>query len=190
MIWIVFIFILLITIYLNWIGLLLHPSIYINGLVQDCSNSSALTMELLQSCAKPSILCVIKSVTYNMLWGILSERFLQSVNCSSQNIKNLLQLIYKIQPFSKQISYNLKKICKESLVQLAINFEQLCKESLVQLSILFTQNHHSVGYVKPCSLLCVCKVWKENHVTTVHVYYYPNLHQQYSVFQVIGSLTF
>ena len=28
---------------------------YINGLVQDCSNSSALAMELLQSCTKPSI---------------------------------------------------------------------------------------------------------------------------------------
>ena len=26
----------------------------INGLVQDCSNSNALTMELLQSCAEPS----------------------------------------------------------------------------------------------------------------------------------------
>ena len=28
---------------------------YINGLVQDCSNSTALAMELLQSCTKPSI---------------------------------------------------------------------------------------------------------------------------------------
>ena len=28
---------------------------YINGLVQDSSNSSVLAMELLQSCAKPSI---------------------------------------------------------------------------------------------------------------------------------------
>ena len=28
---------------------------HINGLVQDCSNSSALVMELLQSCTKPSI---------------------------------------------------------------------------------------------------------------------------------------
>ena len=27
----------------------------IDGLVQDCSSSSALTMELLQSCTKPSI---------------------------------------------------------------------------------------------------------------------------------------
>ena len=28
---------------------------YIDGLVQDCSNSSALAMELLQSCTKPSM---------------------------------------------------------------------------------------------------------------------------------------
>ena len=28
---------------------------YIDGLVSDCSNSSALAMELLQSCTKPSI---------------------------------------------------------------------------------------------------------------------------------------
>ena len=30
-------------------------SVYINGLVYDCSNSSALAMDLLQSCTKPSI---------------------------------------------------------------------------------------------------------------------------------------
>ena len=29
--------------------------VYIDGLVQDCSNSSALAMELLHSCTKPSI---------------------------------------------------------------------------------------------------------------------------------------
>ena len=29
---------------------------YINGLVQDCSNSSAWAMELRQSCTKPTIL--------------------------------------------------------------------------------------------------------------------------------------
>ena len=28
---------------------------YVNGLVQDCSDSSALAMELLQSCTKPLI---------------------------------------------------------------------------------------------------------------------------------------
>ena len=28
---------------------------YIDGLVQDCCNSSALAMELLQSCTKPSM---------------------------------------------------------------------------------------------------------------------------------------
>ena len=32
---------------------------YIDGLVQDCSNSSALAMELLQSCTKPSIYTLI-----------------------------------------------------------------------------------------------------------------------------------
>ena len=33
-----------------------HHNEYIDGLVQDCSNSSASAMELLQSCAEPSIL--------------------------------------------------------------------------------------------------------------------------------------
>ena len=32
-----------------------QPKTYIDGLVQDCSNSSALAMELPQSCTKPSI---------------------------------------------------------------------------------------------------------------------------------------
>ena len=32
--------------------------IYINSLVQDCSNSIANALELLQSCTKPSIYCV------------------------------------------------------------------------------------------------------------------------------------
>ena len=30
---------------------------YIDGLVEDCSNSRVLAMELLQSCTKPSIWC-------------------------------------------------------------------------------------------------------------------------------------
>ena len=38
----------------TWLQLSLY---YINDLVQDCSNSSALAMELLQSCTNPSILC-------------------------------------------------------------------------------------------------------------------------------------
>ena len=36
---------------------------HINGLVQDCSNSSALAMELLQSCTDPAI-CVCKQGRY------------------------------------------------------------------------------------------------------------------------------
>ena len=33
----------------------LYVQAYIDGLLQDCSNSSALAMELLQSCTKPLI---------------------------------------------------------------------------------------------------------------------------------------
>ena len=35
--------------------LIIYKILYIGGLVQDCNNSSALAMELLQSCTKPSI---------------------------------------------------------------------------------------------------------------------------------------
>ena len=35
----------------------------VDGLVQDCSNSSALAMELLQSCTKP-----LKCVTYAVIY--------------------------------------------------------------------------------------------------------------------------
>ena len=34
---------------------MLSAHVYIDGLVQDCSNSNALAMELLQSCTKPSM---------------------------------------------------------------------------------------------------------------------------------------
>ena len=45
---------------------------YINGIVQDCSKSSALAMELLQSCTKPSI-CTEQSRTQScaFCWDIL-----------------------------------------------------------------------------------------------------------------------
>ena len=36
-----------------------------DGLVQDCSNSGALTMELLQSCAKPSKCIYEKNIVFN-----------------------------------------------------------------------------------------------------------------------------
>ena len=41
------------TVHILWDELNIHR--YIEGLVQDCSNSSALAMELLQSCTNPSI---------------------------------------------------------------------------------------------------------------------------------------
>ena len=44
---------------------------YIDGLVQDRSNSSALAMELLQSCAKPS--------TCSIPWAIFVEKWFKIV---------------------------------------------------------------------------------------------------------------
>ena len=38
-----------------WKNMTLHSADDIDGLVQDCSNSSALAMKLLQSCTKPSV---------------------------------------------------------------------------------------------------------------------------------------
>ena len=45
----------------------------IDGLVQDCSNSSALAMELLQSCTKPSIcrLCTVLYIAFMATFSIL-----------------------------------------------------------------------------------------------------------------------
>ena len=38
-----------------------YMTYHVDGLVQDCSNSSALAMELLQSCTKPSMYSIIRS---------------------------------------------------------------------------------------------------------------------------------
>ena len=49
----------------------LTPSHYLNGLAQDCSNSSALAMELLQSCTKPPFWTNAGTV----LIGLISVKF-------------------------------------------------------------------------------------------------------------------
>ena len=64
---------------------------YIDGLMQDCSNSSTLAMELLQSCTKPSIWCCINDMytvyssitnSCNVLWKQLREQQLLSLSPS------------------------------------------------------------------------------------------------------------
>ena len=42
---------------------------YIDGLVQDCSNSIANALELLQSCTKPSICCSCELFIQNISIG-------------------------------------------------------------------------------------------------------------------------
>ena len=58
---------------------------YLNGLVQDCSNSSAYTLELLQFCTKPSICTNLDGLDY---WGIyrsLSLIVFNHIVCLSGN---------------------------------------------------------------------------------------------------------
>ena len=51
---------------------LIKDRLYINGLVQDCSNSSALAMELLQSCTNPSI--SLSWVSYGVFFMSVSAK--------------------------------------------------------------------------------------------------------------------
>ena len=48
----------------------------IEGLAQDCSNSSALAMELLQSCAKPSICPLLNKKSITLSLGYLEQSLL------------------------------------------------------------------------------------------------------------------
>ena len=51
------------------------PSAHIDGLVQDCINSIALEMELLQSCAKPSISASLFWVTAGLDNGLVPHKY-------------------------------------------------------------------------------------------------------------------
>ena len=55
------------------ITLVIMTSYYFDGLVQDCSNSSALARELLQSCAEPSI-SLVRYLDLNILLSSLLHR--------------------------------------------------------------------------------------------------------------------
>ena len=71
-----------------------HPMPHIDGSVQDCSNSSALAMELLQSCTKPSIFS-------RRLWSVLlGETRPKSPNCNDfyQNNNKGLHQGYNFKP--------------------------------------------------------------------------------------------
>ena len=47
----------------------LKKKLHIDGLVQDCSNSSALAMELMQSCVKPSLYGMIQITKSHAIAG-------------------------------------------------------------------------------------------------------------------------
>ena len=64
---------------LNYIGLYNRIPLYIDGLAQDCSNSIANALELLQSCVKPSICTTLNlllndqcKVTHIWIWDCIT----------------------------------------------------------------------------------------------------------------------
>ena len=65
---------------------------YIDGLVQDCNNSGALVMELLQCCTKPSIYSKNDLVIHVLEWGLLgiykifSLKYMYSYRCEDTSL--------------------------------------------------------------------------------------------------------
>ena len=65
--------------------------LFINSLVQDCSNSSALAMELLQSCTKPSTWgMAVMSLLFSILYDS-RERYILFIKFINLQAKVLLQ---------------------------------------------------------------------------------------------------
>ena len=62
---------------------------HIDGLAQDCSNSSAIAMELLQSCTKPAIWFTVLFIWAHHAWCII----------------NLLIIIYTLRPEQKWLLF-------------------------------------------------------------------------------------
>ena len=52
---------------------------YIDSIVQYCSNSSALAVELLQSCTKPSVCCWSYTFTYSGVCEYMEFSFVQFI---------------------------------------------------------------------------------------------------------------
>ena len=78
---------------ITWKMQLWIQSLHIDGLVQDCRNSSALAMELLQSCTKPSISYCVMTITVCIMRGRPSLSLcLNSALCSNcQRFSSMIQ---------------------------------------------------------------------------------------------------
>ena len=74
---------------------------------EDCSNSNALAMELLQSCAKPSIL-----VQRNVLSNMDAFRFAQVKHIPSISVSSALRCLKSVTSgFPSQRASNAKSVC-------------------------------------------------------------------------------
>ena len=78
------------SIFVTWAG------IHIDGLVQDCSNSIANTLEILQSCMKP-LICIYMSIWGNFDWNTKCFSYLHS-NTDFTHSHNLILLENSFKP--------------------------------------------------------------------------------------------
>ena len=119
---------------------------HIDGLVQDCSISSVLAMEILQSCTKPSISYMshyepIKDTSYlalmGKLWSVVCECFGENV---LKRFKCVISILYIL--LSTELLYLLCDSCGDTAsIKLFISCYTCCmtqKESDIILSYLTT----------------------------------------------------
>ena len=94
---------------------------HFDGLVQDCSNSSALAMELLQSCTEPSFFLLCPNVVCDYKWipGLINQCSYASSKFDSASLGHLIvaktigiqNITYEMIPLSK---YSIFNVCISS----------------------------------------------------------------------------
>ena len=124
---------------------------YLYGLVQDCSNSSALALELLQSCTKPSIYQV-------SVWNSVKK----VVSSHARNLNHK----HKIDEKSTKSSWSSSKVVSRELVQISNTVNTV--SGPVWLPPFVFQAEWSVAHLLhmcsclrllPASGLCGCGGW-------------------------------
>ena len=130
---------------------------YIAGLVQDCSNSSALAMELLQSCTKPSIYSqpYLPSWSSNLTFTLL---FWTMLPCGSLSVQSQLKWLELQSPVENRSLGTLENWVIWNFCDCPINF---CNEDVIENSCCFG-NMRCWNFIdNPCAKNNDCLVFDE-----------------------------
>ena len=124
----------------NWYQTL-EPHCYIDGLVHDCSISSALAIEILQSCTKPSIFAWIKTLLLVVL--LLLLLFLQLLS-------QLLLLLLPLPPTLSLLQLRLLRLLRNMFLEcLLIKMTIWSGVILMPFATLYTNNCDLPGFISP-----------------------------------------